>query len=330
MKKFISACLFFLSLYHASAQTVTQKLQSAFSAFEKDNQLKYAISSLYVIDAETGKVVFDKNSRVGLAPASTQKIITSVTAFELLGKDYRYKTGFYFKGNKLLITPSGDPTFGSWRWEGTSFDTVFRDLLNMIYKSGGKSINKIAIDDSGWDDGNIPEGWIWQDIGNYYGAGAHKLNYRENQYDIILRSGRNIGDSVSIVSLIPGELNAKSKSLQSKLTSAQRGSGDNAYVFLPENDFSEYRIRGTIPVNENNFSISASITDPEHVFMEALVDRMKKDTRFEMGDVSYSVLDNLDFNTNSEQPSYTYYSPSLDSIVYWFNKKSVNLFEGLL
>ena len=50
------------------------------------------LASLYVIDAKTGKVVFDKNSQIGLAPASTQKIITSVTAFELLGKDYRYKT----------------------------------------------------------------------------------------------------------------------------------------------------------------------------------------------------------------------------------------------
>ena len=78
------------------AQTVTQKLQKAFLQFESDSQLKHAISSLYVIDGKTGQVIFDKNSQVGLAPASTQKIITSVTAFELLGKDYRYKTEFWW------------------------------------------------------------------------------------------------------------------------------------------------------------------------------------------------------------------------------------------
>ena len=38
-----------------------------------------------MIDAATGQVVFDKNSQVGLAGASTQKIITAATAFELLG-----------------------------------------------------------------------------------------------------------------------------------------------------------------------------------------------------------------------------------------------------
>jgi D-alanyl-D-alanine carboxypeptidase/D-alanyl-D-alanine-endopeptidase (penicillin-binding protein 4) len=44
-----------------------------------------------VINAKTGDVVFDKNSQVGLAPASTQKIITAATAFDLLGKDYGIK-----------------------------------------------------------------------------------------------------------------------------------------------------------------------------------------------------------------------------------------------
>src|SRR5687768_17200527 len=56
-------------------QTVEQKIQRAYAAFAKDDQLKFAISSLYVVDAKTGKVVFDRNSKIGLAPASTQKII---------------------------------------------------------------------------------------------------------------------------------------------------------------------------------------------------------------------------------------------------------------
>src|SRR6187431_721622 len=99
MKKIPIVFCFLLLAFNFFGQTVTQKLQKAFTAFEKDSQLKHAISSLYVIDASTGQVVFDKNSQIGLAPASTQKIITSVTAFELLGKDFRYKTQLIFKNN---------------------------------------------------------------------------------------------------------------------------------------------------------------------------------------------------------------------------------------
>src|SRR6188472_2912648 len=98
MKKFglgITCCLVAIISF---PQTINQKIQKVFQQFEKDSQLKYAASSLYVINAKTGKVVYDKNSRMGLAPASTLKVVTSVTAFELLGKDYRYKTEFGYLG----------------------------------------------------------------------------------------------------------------------------------------------------------------------------------------------------------------------------------------
>ena len=132
MKKFglgITCCLVAIISF---PQTINQKIQKAFQQFEKDSQLKYATSSLYVINAKTGKVVYDKNSRMGLAPASTLKVVTSVTAFELLGKDYRYKTEFGYLGKKedssidgsLVLIGKGDPTFGSWRWATTKPEII--------------------------------------------------------------------------------------------------------------------------------------------------------------------------------------------------------------
>src|SRR5436190_6365401 len=99
MKKVFMVASCWLLVTGSFAQTINQKLQIAFQQFENDSQLKHAISSLYVIDAKTGNVVFDKNSHVGLAAASTQKIITAATAFELLGKDYRYKTDLGYTGD---------------------------------------------------------------------------------------------------------------------------------------------------------------------------------------------------------------------------------------
>src|SRR5690349_2048615 len=117
MKRMILVTGCWLLVACCFAQTVNQKLQKAYQLFENDTQLKHAINSLYVIDAKTGNVVFDKNSQIGLADASTQKIVTAATAFELLGKDFRYKTDFGIIGNSnLYIKPTGDPTLGSWRW----------------------------------------------------------------------------------------------------------------------------------------------------------------------------------------------------------------------
>ncbi len=312
-----------------NAQSITQKIQKAFTAFEKDSQLKHAISSLYVIDANTGQVVFNKNSQIGLAPASTQKIITSVTAFELLGKDYRYKTDFYLSekvgSNSIIyIEPSGDPTLGSWRWEQTKEANVLHRITDAIRKQDRKISWPIIINAEGWNTESIPDGWIWQDIGNYYGAGADVLNWRENQFDLVLKSGSNVGDPVSIAGTIPASLNMN---FESTALAAPKQTGDNAYIYFQPSGDNYGIVRGTIPVNENKFIISGSMISPGSQFLSSLIDSIKgwyvKPESLEKV-VLFKKYEKNVLMIHSEV------SPSLDSIIYWFNKKSINLYGEAL
>ena len=75
------------------------QLADVFKKFESDSQFTHAIISLYIVNSKTGKVVFDKNSQVGSAPASCMKVFTSAASLEMLGKSYRYKTVFGYDGN---------------------------------------------------------------------------------------------------------------------------------------------------------------------------------------------------------------------------------------
>lgn len=133
----------------AFAQKINTSLAAAITNMEKDVQFKHAILSLYVVDTKTGKIVFDKNAQVGLAPASCQKVVTSVSAFEILGKDYRYKTSFLYGKelhlydlNHILILGSGDPTLGSWRYKSTIDTFIFSKIYNQLKKLG---ITKIGV-----------------------------------------------------------------------------------------------------------------------------------------------------------------------------------------
>ncbi|HEV7621016.1 MAG TPA: D-alanyl-D-alanine carboxypeptidase, partial [Flavisolibacter sp.] len=192
-------------------QDVTTKLTKEFTAFEADSQLKSAIVSFYVTDAKTGDVIFEKNATIGLAPASTQKIITACAAYELLGKVFLYSTDIGYSGNikngklngNLYLKGSGDPTLGSWRWKQTTENAVLERIANALKKTGIKEFNSVVLNNDGWEGELIPDGWIWQDVGNYYGAPATFVNWRENQYDLILSSGSNIGDSVKIIGTRP-------------------------------------------------------------------------------------------------------------------------------
>ena len=84
--------LLLMSFELSGQEPVPGKLQKAWSTFTTDNQLKYGMASICVLDAETGSVIFEKNSHTGLAPASTQKVITAIAAFEALGPSFRFQT----------------------------------------------------------------------------------------------------------------------------------------------------------------------------------------------------------------------------------------------
>lgn len=322
----------------AVAQTVSQRLQKAFSAFENDEQLKHAMSSLYVIDAKTGQVVFDKNSQVRLAPASTQKIITSVTAFEILGKDFRYKTDFSISENlhpdgdnkTIFIEPSLDPTFGSWRYTSTTDTKIFENVFKAIKNKKGVAGIYLSVSNKPAD---IPDGWIWQDIGNYYGASPGNFIWRENQFDVSFKTGAPKSQS-TIVQTNPAYI---STIINNNVLAGEQGSGDNAYAYLPiGND--TMLIKGTVPPNRSSFSISVAMVKPANVFLSAFTNYVSSPERATPVKISRAMTtpdDPADVLKYSSGPSkkelvYSHYSPSLDSIVYWFNKKSINLYGETL
>ncbi len=332
MHRLIPSFILLISFFTSSAQDISQRLTEAVKNLEADPMLKHAIISLNVIDNKTGKQVFNKNTQTGLVPASCQKIFTSIAAFELLGQDYRYKTVLGYDGlieagilkGNLHIIASGDPTLGSSRWEQTKENQVLQRWISEIKKAGIKKISGLILkDDINWGSSTIADGWIWQDIGNYYGAGAASVNWRENQYNLNLKSGNKTGDTCTIVSIIPASVNLH---LISEVRTAEKGSGDNAFIYQPQGANVGY-VRGTIPIGERAFTIAGSLPDPFSVLINsfnALLNNEGIDIPKQEGWVSMPPV----FKVNQ---LYTYYSPDLDSINYWFLKKSINLYgEALL
>jgi D-alanyl-D-alanine carboxypeptidase/D-alanyl-D-alanine-endopeptidase (penicillin-binding protein 4) len=328
MRSFLLIVFAFFFSIVSNAQDVQSRLAVAMRKLEEDPQFKHASLSLFVVNSKSGMRVFEKNSKVGLAPASCQKVITSVAAFDLLGKDYRFRTQLAHDGSienhvlrgNLHILGSGDPTFGSARWSSTGENVILKNWVDEIRKKGIAEITgSLVTEGKNWDASTIPDGWIWQDIGNYYGAGASLLNWRENQYDLVLQSGSKPGDSVKITGTVPALWNVN---FVSELVAAEKGSGDNAFIYLPVNS-STAHVRGTIPAGEKRFVISGAFPNSAVQFVETL--------RRSLQDAGVSVplpADNLKRATPTIIA--TQLSPPLDSINYWFLKKSINLYGEAL
>ncbi|MDB5230724.1 MAG: D-alanyl-D-alanine carboxypeptidase [Chitinophagaceae bacterium] len=329
MTKTILASILILLALSVNSQALKERLNAAAKNLQQDAQMQHAILGLYVTDATTGEVIFDMNGQTGLAPASTQKLFTSSAALELLGKGYRYATTISYDGKinagkltgNVFITGSGDPTIASWRYAGRTENDFTDSLVYYFKKAGIKTIDGNIHGVDKWETQTIPGGWIWDDIGNYYGAGISALNWKENQYDLILKPGKAEGEPVEIVRTVPALYNVQ---FISELKTGPAGSGDNAYIYLAPGSHIAV-VRGTVPPG-NSFKISGSVVDPGGQFLSMVTTRLKENNIQITGS---SLLNNK--SSANTQPLLTYYSPGMDSIVYWFLQKSINLYgEALL
>lgn len=301
--------------------------------FNNDPQFTTAITSLTVLNAKNGEVIYTLNKNFGLAPASCQKTVTAATAFYLLGKDYRYHTSLFYTGNinngilhgDLIIKGSGDPTLGSWRYPSTKMKVVLNEWIQGIKKAGIKQINGRVIGDAtAFDTQMMPDGWIWQDMGNYYGAGASGLTWHENQYDIHLLPGGRTGEPVKLLRTEPviSQLH-----FVNELKTGPRGSGDRTYIYTAPYTHLAY-LRGTSPAGDKNFQVSGSVPDPALFCANSLQQALIRARIHVTSPVTTVRLLKLSDQKPGDDTLllYTHVSPPLDSIVYWFLKRSINLY----
>jgi len=155
-------------------------------------------SSVYIIDANTGKSIFEKNINISMIPASNTKLFTTAAALNLMGPSYELSTKLFVdsldmdKGlvnGNLYIKGFGHSTF----------TTEELDTLILTLKSAGiKEINgNIIADDSYFDDLYIRDDWIIDERANVKLPPVSALVINKNQFVITLSSRGKIGSKLS-------------------------------------------------------------------------------------------------------------------------------------
>lgn len=328
MSKSVFALLFSLLSIVEIAQT---PIDNVLESYKKDKDLQHASYSFCVMEAANGKILKEYNAELGLVPASTLKIVTTSAALGILGKDYTYKTNFYLnvdstgdKKTHLLIKGSGDPSFNSsYFFEN---DSLFLNNIASKIKAtkNFKTITGSVYIDNTYFKNTIPATWIWSDIGNYFGAGATSLSYKDNKFSLFYNSGA--AGSEADLQLIKPDYFSKKIILESQVKAM--GTEDNAFVFGDPNTYTRI-VSGTIPPNKKNYEVEAQMPQPELFFAEELINVLKKQN-ITNGNAKTVVLNEKN-NLQKGDLLYSYQSPKLEKIAYYTNTKSDNHYaESLL
>lgn len=302
----------FLSLFSG----ITMFASGPMTKFTDNALLRDANISILVMDLNSGATLHRSNANKSIMPASTMKLVTSATALEMLGPDFRFETGIEIDGRitsdstlfgNIFIRGGGDPTLGS---EFAGDPAFLEQWAAEIKKAGIKTITgRIFADESIYTSEAINPKWTWEDMGNYYAPGVYGLSYKDNTYRIFLKS-EQAGSKPLIVRTEP---EIKGLTFENELR-ANKITYDSAYLYgMPRSNFRI--IRGAIPENKDEFIVKGDIPDPASVLILDLEQYLK---------LSGIVINNLFIPESSRRQIFTHYSPPLIEIISIINTRSNN------
>ncbi len=309
-------------------------INKALKTLVNDNDLKNAGISFLAIDTKTGEVISEHNPDLSLMPASTMKIITTATALEVLGKYYTFETDLEYSGTidtlnrvlkgNLYIRGGADPTLGSKYYNKNGHFDFIDQWISAIKKNKIDSITGMIIADASRYDYEIASPkWTWEDIGNYYGAGANGLTAFDNLYNIYFQSPSLPGKLTKIIRVEP---KIPQLEILNEVVSSNSWE-DNAYVFGAPYRYLHI-IRGEIPKGRNEFHVKGAIPDPANYLAWYFNEELKlSGVKTSNKTITMRIL-KLKGDTIDEKRHKLdiYTSPYLLSIVNITNKNSINLF----
>ncbi|PWE00679.1 D-alanyl-D-alanine carboxypeptidase/D-alanyl-D-alanine endopeptidase [Marinilabilia rubra] len=283
----------------------------------------HASYSILVRDLNDKKELISVTPQRTLVSASLMKLVTTATALEVLGHDYQFSTRFWINGpvlngelnGNLIVEGGGDPTLGSQYFKSQSPEIILSKVLEFLKEQGIERIEgNILVDNSWIKNSRFPSRRLWEDMGNYYGAPPAALTWKDNSFNIGLKSSSQLGQKCDIVEIDPP---LKRISITSNVVSASH-QNDSAYIYgLP--GMRKWEIRGSIPAGINGFIIKGALPYPGMTFASEVAGKVLLQPGIGMQEVTDSGWKS-DARLIGEIKS-----PHLSEIVREINHRSLNL-----
>ena len=272
MKKnteFLFAFLFFSTSIFA--QNFNKQIEDEINEIYKDDFLKSSMLAVSIYDLTDNKILFQKNEKLLLTPASNMKILTTTTALEFLGTDYSFQTSVFHNGivmdsicyGDIYVKGGFDPDF-------TTDD--LDSLVSKIVNYGIKEIRgNIYGDVSNMDSLFWGSGWMWDD---------------DPSSDFPYLTPLIINDACVQIEYEPGELNKEVNYkiipetnyfdvLNNSITK-ENATEDFEITRDWQSRGNEILIKGSLSSNSKKDTVKINIVNPELYFLYLLKEKLEK------------------------------------------------------
>ena len=166
-----------------------------------------AVWGIRVVDPEDNKVLVEVSPDNAFLPASVMKMVTTATAMEKLGPDFRYRTGVYAAGTlsehgvlngDIILVGRGDPNLID-VYGDLNQPPALRNLAEKIQEMGIREITGDVVgDDSYFVPSGGGRGSVYAaETGTLYGAPVTALSINNNVINVTARAPKS-GKTVTV------------------------------------------------------------------------------------------------------------------------------------
>ncbi len=254
-------------------------LQARLDEILGTRDLRHAKLSVVVMDPESGKLLYGKNEKSGLAAASNVKIVTEAASLSLLGPEFRWKTTVLAPvppgGGKvvpagelhgdLYVKTSGDPTLETEDLSGLAASLVAVGLRKV---RGG-----LVIDAGAFDAATVAPAFEQKNDSAAFRAPSSAASLNDNSVTVTISPAAVAGASAR-VALDPA---SAALLLSGTVITASRGP---AVLRVETSEAGKGRTRvtvaGRILLGSEPRTIQRRVTDPESYFAQTFMQVLAK------------------------------------------------------
>lgn len=208
------AWLALAAAFAVAASAPAQSLEQRIGSVLESPAAKRAAWAILAVRAADGTVLYERNARLPMTPASNTKLVSTALALLRLGPDHRFVTRVLaaeapdadgrLRGD-LRLVGGGDPTLSGravpYSKDAREGDPLgpLGELADQVAARGVKVIEGDVVGDATrWPWSPYPAGWAVGDMTWEYGAPVSALTVNDNAVRLSVRPGRSEGEPATV------------------------------------------------------------------------------------------------------------------------------------
>jgi D-alanyl-D-alanine carboxypeptidase/D-alanyl-D-alanine-endopeptidase (penicillin-binding protein 4) len=254
------------------ATTATPQISTEIESFIQQG-LPNASVGVVVLEADSGKTLFERHAKEPFPPASTTKLFTAAASLLSLGANYKFQTLVKIDKKELQQNTQNGNVYVEFSGDPSLTIRDVKQLIADIKTAGIQQINgNIVIDESRFQSPNYPMGWAWESTAWYYQAPVTTIILNQNKVPITLTSNKTLGQKTDVVLASNEEPLIKLHS--DVVTVTQAESETHCQIEVQMDELNQLNLKGCWPQQSTPMTLNVALKNPlllaEKIIRDAL------------------------------------------------------------